>query len=238
MKHRVWATAVLLCSLSVAQASNMEVIDLSDDSDSLGMQMQTYYKHPDVKRALDLSVEWSQQPMFETNPSTRLNGWLWGAQVLQQNPKQTKKWCKTLKEAHPEQHIQIAPLFQFAQTKWSDKCLKSLNLSEEDKQFLATLPDLSQPLHITLQEPSDLDILWTTYFATGNPKVLYKLVDFIVKQGQSQEVGDIYITALWSLKSNMAQDETVRETVTRYIETLNPSEQQILRASLSQGGIL
>ena len=54
--------------------------------------------------------------------------------------------------------------FQFADTSSAKRCLKSLELTESERYELSQLPDLKEPLNRELLSPSDLDVLWTTFF--------------------------------------------------------------------------
>lgn len=232
MKRISWAILAYLVATPV-YANNHEVIDLTEENPTTH-QVQTYYKQPNVNKALLLVQALLQQPETEHNDSARLNTWLWSAQVLQQSPRQTRKWCRVLKKSLPNQHLDFAPVFQFANTSGSARCLKSLKLTAEERESLKQLPDLSKPLDLSIEKGSDLDMIWTTFFATGNPKAVYKLIDFIVRNPQkNRAMNDLYATALWSLKSNMQQDEFVKQLVERYVESLSPSQQQLAKSSLS-----
>lgn len=228
---------LLLCVMAVyahAQISN-QMIDLSEDngSEQLTLAVHYYYKNPNPKDALHLSLELMKQPVFESKSNFRLNTWLWGAQVLQQqSSSQTRKWCKTLKENQPV--MNIAPIFQLTNTPAAKRCLKSLALNEEEQYQLSQLPDLSQPLGIHLQQPADLDVLWTTFFATGNPKAIHKLVDFVtfIPENPAYFQEGMYATALWSLQSNIKQDVIIKQIVEEYVAQFNPIQQASLKSRL------
>ncbi len=211
------------------------VIDLSEDestSEHIALAVQNYYKHPNPQQALNLSLELMQQPVFESKTQARLNTWLWSAQILQQQPRLTKKWCKSLKKS--KQHIDIAPIFQFANTSAAKRCLKSLTLSDSERETLAQLPDLSAPLEREVLAPIDLDMLWTTFFATGNPQAVHKLVDWVANYDVSKQgrFNDTYAAAVWSLNANIYQDVEIRKMVNEYVNSLTPQQQQAVKTSL------
>lgn len=230
------AVILLVCVANLfAQAQASEIIDLKidDDGDELSRQVQMYYQQPDVNQAFVLSNELMNLPVFETQAQARLNTWLWGAQIIKKHPFRTRNWCKKLKATY--QHAQIAPFFQFAATSSAKRCLKSLDLTETERQELAQLPDLTNPLQRELLSPTDLDMLWTTFFATGNPNAVHKLVDFVANhiEGKSQHQDMIYMAAVWSLQSNMRQDAQIRKIVDDYVGSLNSMQQQLAKNSLS-----
>lgn len=233
---------VSLCLASVCASAqgitSYQVIDLSNNENEaeneIAQQVQNYYKQPNPKQALDLSLALMQQPVFENKSQARLNTWLWGAQVLQQHSSfQTRKWCQSLKKSQPPANI--APIFQFANTSAAKRCLKSLDLTENERYELSQLPDLSQPLQRDLLSPSDLDMVWTTFFATGNPKALHKLVDFVANydvSGSPKSQQATYLAAVWSLQANIHQDEKIKQLVNEYVHSLAPQQQEALKTSL------
>lgn len=228
---------LLMCMMmSMVQAQPAEIIDLNADNeaDTLAQRVQTYYQHPNVKQAFELSNQLMDLPFFETQRQVQLNTWLWGAQIIKAHPFRTRQWCKKWKANHS--HDLIAPFFQFADTASARRCLKSLNLTEAERQQLAQLPDLTDPLNRELIAPSDLDLLWTIFFATGNPKAVHKLVDFIANydvQNSNQNKKITYSAAIWSLQSNMNQDAEIHKIVNDYIRSLNPVQQQFAKNSLN-----
>lgn len=234
MKHK--AAILLMCvATTLAQAQHNDIIDLNEDTDGelVAKQVQTYYQHPDVKHAFELSNQLIDLPVFETQSQARLNTWLWGAQIIKQHPFRTRSWCKKMKEKH--QHADIAPFFQFADTSSAKRCLKSLELTESERYELSQLPDLKEPLNRELLSPSDLDVLWTTFFATGNPQAIHKLVDLVINHqanNRNQNQNLTYMVARWSLQSNMKQDAQIRKIVNDYVRSLAPSQQQFAKNSL------
>lgn len=232
MKKIMLALSLLLCANPVLAQYDNQVIDLFSSDvhrEHLLIAVQNYYKHPNPQQALDLSQQLIQQPTFEQHPNLQLNTWLWGAQILQQQPKLTRKWCKSLKKS--QNHAQIAPLFQFANTKAAKRCLKSLKLNPNEQENLAQLPDLSAPLERELKVPLDLDMLWTTFFATGNPRVVHKIVDVLVSDDATQH-NPIYLAALWSLYANIHQDGDIKKIIDEYVHSLSPQKQKIFKDAL------
>lgn len=217
----------VFCGASHAQTSN-QVIDLSidDDWEQRSLSIQYYYKQPNSQHALTLVSDMMQQPVFENKIQLKWNLWIWGAQVLQQaSSSQTRAWCKTLQTQHSPAHI--APIFLFANTSAAKRCLKSLPLNEQEREQLAQLPDWSRPLQMPLQQGLDLDMMWSVFFATGNPKALHKLVDFVLHHQYDTQYAaqSMYASAMWSLHANMSEDQQIKQIVEDYVKTLHPIQQ-------------
>lgn len=80
----------------------------------------------------------------------------------------------------------------------------------------------------------ELDGLWLTFFATGDPAAVKKIVSVLpwseLPKSPQQVVGQ---TARWSLRSNAAQHAQVREVLQKLLETSQGSTKEILGGILS-----
>lgn len=96
-------------------------------------------------------------------------------------------------------------LIEEANVRWSDESVQDkIERQNRSRPYdILTMPIIS---------PQALDMLWATFFATGDEKVVQRIISVIhlSKDGKGQEIL-IGGAALWSLKSNAKQHKKVMD---------------------------
>lgn len=223
----------LLASALVAAAAPVWADTRSDEA--LGQSMQTYYKNPSPERGMSIMQRLMAHPVYTQQAGKTFTFNYWGALILQKNPKQTMAWCEMAKKHNAQTQLYAAGLFFLAQTPDMEKCFKTLNLTEEQRQKLLSEKP-AQPMQQPITSPLDLDMLWSNFFATGNAKAVEKITDYAVQnravltakpeKPTMEDARQLVLeqAARWSLRSNVQQDLTVRQIVQRHAKKLGKAE--------------
>lgn len=209
--------------------------------------LPVYYQTPDpgLKRALVIVHKGLNDPLTSQKGSAFHNFSMWAARVLATQPKQTMVWCQELRSQHPNN--MLYPLFKIADTPDSKKCLSQLDLSyEERREYAETeIPTVKDFLNLPFS-PAVLDIHWVSFYATGQPEYVYRIVDYVAdnvkimdskpEQDQSKYIdltpGMTYGAARWSLASNMRQYPQIKVLVDQYTARWPAERRQALERAL------
>ena len=93
--------------------------------------------------------------------------------------------------------------------------------------LLLSLHATAAPVQDPITSPVSLDFYWETYFATGNPEAVERIVDYIIEAQTTAAhppdyIDDFTLTvAILSTRSNMQQDTAIDSIVRKYIQN-NP----------------
>jgi hypothetical protein len=207
-----------------------------------------YYQTPDpgLKRALAILHQGLNDPMMTTpgaKPGPFNNLSVWAAQILATHPDQTMAWCQELRQQHPNN--QLILIFQLSGTPDSRKCLGQLDLPPEYQEVLSA-PALTAESFLRLNlAPVTLDIHWASFYATGQPEYVYRIVDYVADNAElldekpanptQQDAEKIltYGAARWSLGSNMKQYPQIKALVEKYTAGWPSERQQALQRALN-----
>lgn len=224
MKKILVSITVLLLSLHATAAPK------SDSADKLGKDIAVFYKNPSAERAASLMDQLVKAGLMR---ETTL---VWGAQALQKHPQGSTIWCDNIRTYQGDALTFSAYTLTLTGTPQSQTCLDSLTLNTELKNNLKKSKSL-HPLQEPIISPASLDFHWVTYFATGNPKAVERIVDYIIKAqtAAAQRPDHVDLTlaaAIWSTRSNMEQDTAIDSIVRKYIQKQSEANKKRLEQAL------
>ena len=225
MKKILVSLTALLLSLHAAAAPK------SDSADKLGKDIAVFYKNPSAERAASLMDQLVKADIMRETTLA------WGMQALQKYPQGSTIWCDNIRTYQGDALTFSAYTLALTGTHQAKTCLDSLTLNTELKNDL-TKSKSFHPLQEPIISAASLDFHWVTYFATGNPKAVERIVDYIIKAqteaAQYPEYENLTLAAaIWSTRSNMEQDTAIDSIVRQYIQkqpeaNKNPLEQALL----------
>ena len=210
MKKILVSITVLLLSLHATAAPQ------SDSAYKVGKDIAVFYKNPSAERAASLMDQIVKANLMR---NTTL---VWGTQALQKYPQGSTIWCDNIRTYQGDALTFSAYTLALTGTSQAKTCLNSLTLDTELKNNLKKNKSF-HPLQEPILSPASLDFHWVTYFATGNPKAVERIVDYIIKAqtAASQRPNHVDLTlasAIWSTRSNMEQDTAIDSIVRQYIQ--------------------
>ncbi len=224
MKKILVGMTALLLSLHAAAAPK------SDSADKLGKDIAVFYKNPSAERAASLMDQIVKANLMR---NTTL---VWGTQALQKYPQGSTIWCDNIRTYQGDALTFSAYTLALTGTSQAQTCLDSLTLNTELKNNLKENKSF-HPLQEPIISPASLDFHWVTYFATGNPKAVERIVDYIIKAqtAAAQRPNHVDLTlsaAIWSTRSNMQQDTAIDEIVRKYIQKQSEANKKRLEKAL------
>lgn len=211
-----------LCPLAQAETATASAAPATQNASQKPEDgIQTYFRHPDSQRALQLLLHMAGEPVFQNKASARFLTMAWGAQILRDNPQESMKWCEALQSKIDAADLLV--LYRFAATPDSEKCIGKIKPPQELVKQAEGL-NLEEFTSLTFPDAVSLDVLWVSFYATGKAEYVKKVVDFVIASKDSR---DPLTTgaAKWSLGSNMAQFSEIKSIVEDYLKTL-PAEKQ------------
>lgn len=121
-------------------------------------------------------------------------------------------------------------------TPQAQTCLNSLTLDVTLKNEIEQIKTF-HPLQEPMVSPASLDFLWVTYYATGNPKAVERILDYIIRAQTAAEqhpnhVDLMLASAIWSTRSNMEQDSAIDNIVRKYIQNQSKANKKLLEQAL------
>ena len=160
----------------------------------------------------------------------------WGTQALQKYPQGSTIWCDNIRTYQGDALTFAAYTLTLTGTNQAKTCLNSLTLDTELKNNLKKNKSF-HPLQEPIISPASLDFHWVTYFATGNPKAVERIVDYIIKAqtAAAQRPNHVDLTlasAIWSTRSNMEQDTAIDSIVRQYIQKQSEANKKRLEQAL------
>ena len=224
MKKILVGMTALLLSLHAAAAPK------SDSADKLGKDIAVFYKNPSAEHAASLMDQLVKADIMR---ETTL---VWGTQALQKYPQGSTIWCDNIRTYRGDALTFSAYTLALTGTHQAKTCLDSLTLNTELKNNLKENKSF-HPLQEPIISAASLDFHWVTYFATGNPKAVERIVDYIIKAqtAAAQRPNHVDLTlsaAIWSTRSNMQQDTAIDGIVRKYIQKQSEANKKRLEKAL------
>ena len=220
-----------LCPLAQAETATASAAPATQNASQKPEDgIQTYFRHPDSQRALQLLLHMAGEPVFQNKASARFLTMAWGAQILRDNPQESMKWCEALQSKIDAADLLV--LYRFAATPDSEKCIGKINPPQELVKQAEGL-NLEEFTSLTFPDAASLDVLWVSFFATGKAEYVTKVVDFIIANKDSK---DPLTTgaAKWSLGSNMRQFPEIKKIAEDYLQTLPAEKQKIFAQQMEK----
>lgn len=104
--------------------------------------------------------------------------------------------------------------------------------------LLLSLHATAAPVQDPITSPVSLDFYWETYFATGNPEAVERIVDYIIEAQTTAAPPPDYIddftltVAILSTRSNMEQNTTIDSIVRKHIQKQSEANKKLLEQTL------
>lgn len=204
--------------------------------------MKTYYKHPNPDGVVNaIRILANNSALGSTDKMTAF-GFL--VQVLRQNPEKIADWFQQLNDLDEMNKKQLMLIIWQSKTLEGDRIIDSIKKAKNNPLSLYADELTQTPQVDLLQEnitsPAGLDMLWGSFFATGSPLYVEKIITLIGWEKANNNVSsdekmDNVVTvsaARWSLIAYAVQQESVYEIEKRYLNNapshLQPMLQQIL----------
>ncbi len=225
MKKILVSMTALLLSLHAAAAPQ------SDSADKLGKDIAVFYKNPSAERAASLMDQLVKADLMRETTLA------WGTQALQKYAQGSTIWCDNIRTYQGDALTFSAYTLTLTGTPQDKTCLDSLTLNTELKNNLKENKSF-HPLQEPIISPASLDFHWVTYFATGNPKAVERIVDYIIKAQTAAAhppdyIDDFTLTvAILSTRSNMEQNTTIDSIVRKHIQKQSEANKKLLEQTL------
>lgn len=229
MKKLLIGTLVLFISLhSAAEPTTTSTEKLP--TEKLSKEVAVFYKNPSDTRAVNLL-----DGIVKAN-LTRHTTIAWTSQVLQKYPQVSTAWCNKIRTYHDNAQTFAAYTLAMTGTPQAQTCLNSLTLDVTLKNEIEQIKTF-HPLQEPMVSPASLDFLWVTYYATGNPKAVERILDYIIRAQTAAEqhpnhVDLMLASAIWSTCSNMEQDSAIDNIVRKYIQNQSKANKKLLEQAL------
>ena len=229
MKKLLIGALVLFISLhSAAEPTTTSTEKLP--TEKLSKEVAVFYKNPSDTRAVNLL-----DGIVKAN-LTRHTTIAWTSQVLQKYPQVSTAWCNKIRTYHDNAQTFAAYTLAMTGTPQAQTCLNSLTLDVTLKNEIEQIKTF-HPLQEPMVSPASLDFLWVTYYATGNPKAVERILDYIIRAQTAAEqhpnhVDLMLASAIWSTRSNMEQDSAIDNIVRKYIQNQSKANKKLLEQAL------
>ena len=208
----------LLCLLLSGPAAAQEGVG------DPGEWMAHYYENPRPGQLSEWMRTISAQGLFAKQAS-RFPAMTFLSEVLAQNPGEAGRWCREWADLPEMDRMVVAWSFRNSNVAAQDSCIRKdlgLDPGQVDKVLKAARHD---PLTMEASSPSDLDMLWAVFMATGNPAAVHRIID-VLGRPLPEEKTRAGINALllqgaakWSLGSNIRQHPRVAGIAKTRLET-------------------
>lgn len=178
--------------------------------------MAHYYEKPEPSAFPKWVKDVSAAGGFE-KPSARFPIMIFASEIIKKNPELVVGWCKDLSSLPVANKAFVAWSVRNANVSAQDDCIRNhLALSDEDKKkVLGSVRH--DPLAKEPMSPSDLDMLWATFMATGNEAAVNRIIDVLGRPSPEKGApGSVEMLLLkgaakWSLSSNVRQHRRVAD---------------------------
>jgi hypothetical protein len=171
-----------------------------------------YYANPQPRRTVAAMRFFSARGDLERNPQPIA---VFFGQVFAQNPKSVPFWVDDLRALPDEAHFVTALALWFSRVPDRDALLERLGEGGSTRvtHYVALVksdvaPDLTT---IEVRQAVELDMLWASFFATGDTRFLEPIVRVIPPYMEPGSKAPLPAGARWSLASNSVAHSTVLE---------------------------
>ena|ERR1051326_2834129 len=175
--------------------------------------MSHYYEHP--QPGLTCSAISFMSVKGIISPDNGLPTATFFARLLEQNPSRAQEWRECFTLAGDDAATTIA--FALWMTK-NESELKGMLAAKPDARVEENLREIGQhaPPDLMKDEidtPTFLDMLWGSFFATGDEKYVFRVIEALAFLDDKRDVQKTLIgsAARWSLASNAAQHKRVMQ---------------------------
>lgn len=206
------AGAILLLVTSLGLCA-----DLNFKSDNeFGEWMTYYYQNPSPERIPGALVYFSDSPLYKTN-ATMSTVAFFSAVLKKDNVLMQKTFDEISSGGSDNAKIMLINVLSLANNYESKALLEKAKSAWQSERLQGILArQMSRPhddlYSISVDSPQALDMLWASFFATGDDLPVQKIISVLhlSKDGHGEEI-IVGSAASWSLKSNAQQHPKVLE---------------------------
>lgn len=219
MRLQVWLSAVLVLlsrsspAQTGAETGPMPAPKAITTEGQLDDWMSHYYEHPQPDLTCSAFAFMAAKGVI--SPDNGLPTATFLARLLEQNPSNAEEWRKCLSLAGDDTATTVA--FAFWITR-NESELNAMLADKPDARLEANIREIGQHsppdlLKDEIDTPTFLDMLWGSFFATGDAKYVLRVMDALPFSNEKKDVRKILVggAARWSLASNAAQHEKVMQ---------------------------
>ncbi|TGM37623.1 hypothetical protein EHQ92_04330 [Leptospira biflexa] len=208
MQKKLYFLIFSLCILSSlsAQESKYKTLTTVSSGEELNLFMSYYYTYPNLE-LVPKALSYIQIQKINANKEMERHIVPFFAQIFKTNDDKIPKWFEDLTDlSDDDQYIFAHALFLSGGSNAKKEIQKFLDSTdnEELKQVFTKLTSARQPIDlrtIPLTKPVYLDMIWSSFFATGDVSYLEKLILATELNKKSVDQILIYSAARWSLKA-------------------------------------
>ncbi|HEY2387663.1 MAG TPA: hypothetical protein VGK30_11930 [Candidatus Binatia bacterium] len=171
-----------------------------------------YYTDPQPRRTVGAMRFFAERGDLERNPQPIA---VFFGRVFAQNPKSVSLWVDDLRALPEDAHFVTALALWFSHVPDRDMLLDRLGEGGSTRvtRYVALVksdvaPDLTT---IEVRQPVELDMLWASFFATGDTRFLERIVHVIPPAMEPGSTVPLPAGARWSLTANAVAHSTVLE---------------------------
>lgn len=193
-------------------------VHAQEELKEIGERMAHYYEQPNPEGFPKWVKDASTVGAFD-KPSARFPMMIFMSEVVKGNPDKAAQWCKDFSGLPSFHKATIAWSVRNANVAAQTDCIESfLGLGVDDKKRIYS-SQRHDPLARAASNPSDLDMLWALFMATGSEIAVNRIIDVLGRptpeKGTPGSVEMLLLkgAAKWSLVSNMQQHKRVVEIV-------------------------
>ncbi len=228
----LFAASCLLLPSTVLVSAKEKAMPNGDD------WLTFYYRNPRPDQVVTRLKAWSAEgTLKDENARIPLIGFF--SQVFRHNASQVHTWYQQIKNLPEDDLETITTAIWISNTEEGMKLLETENPILFEKK---TPPDI---LTLKLDSPSTLDLLWGFYYATGDSKVLRRIVTMFnyadvtkkpegLPEGRTPLYTILPDAAKWSLSTNARQHPKILKDCTGMLagDQLNATEKKWLNEAL------
>ncbi len=223
-------------------------------STSVNQWMMHYYQQPTPQQTPQMLQQLVQKKLL-TQAKSKAPIIAFFTQVFRQNPTQIETWAKSTQHFAVKQKAVIWQAIWQSNTPQGKEYLRSIDLSANSAEKIQLHKIMAEKpvslLSKSIGSTAQLDQLWASFFATGDPAYVQKVISVVAwdnpleskkKTSSVAEVKKaiIYAAAKWSLRSNAKKHDSVYLICQASLKTLRPQDrkemQEILAGAQLQHG--
>jgi hypothetical protein len=222
-----WGTLVLALGLGptrlLAQEPGHSRPELLESLESIGTAEQVgewltyYYLHPRRDLAASALRQMSQEG-YLADPSVNSSMAAFFGRLMAADPTLVAELVEVARQGSEDQQFAVANALWQAGTKEAQAALVSMSELGSDRlvRYVAELradPRHPDYLHDAVDSPAILDACWASFFATGDPAYVHRIIEVLPWAEIRGDVAKLLIgsAARWSLASNAIQHPRVLE---------------------------
>lgn len=212
---RLCIAALLCLCCAAAQAAprpeqNARARPIPKEVMALEEWMSFYYQSPTPEKFVKYVRVMARRDLWRERKSG-FPTLMFMSEVIRANPKRAARWCKALASLPEKQHGYLGWAFHNADVPASERCLRqTLRVPAEDLRLYKRTPRYD-PAKQLPGEALGLDMLWAAFFATGDTRMIHRLIDMLGLPGDRHVL--LSAAAEWSLTSNAAEHPLVLKTL-------------------------